>query len=558
MKPIRSGQEPCLASSLVASCLLACGQAQATTLPAANPIPATIPETSFALTLEKVIELPDSSVSINRFARIEQISPDPRGGDEIYVSDQRGKVYTFTPGDASPDLFYDFGANHPDFRDGNQSGLRGFAFHPNAYGSSSAPGYLKIYTAQDITFGGNHFSSVSEWSLSSRGAVIPNSRRDILFQSQPRGDHNIGKVKFNPHAVPGDDDYGLLYISFGDGGNYRSSDAGGSDTTLNPNGQNRNNFLGSILRINPVEDGDDPYTIPDTNPFPDTVGVRPEIWAYGLRNPHHFSWDRGGDHKMLIADIGQSNIEEINLGAIGRNYGWSIREGTFDMTDKAPDNPIAADTLPANHTTDPYTYPVAQYDHNFDNTGQVGAAIAGGYVYRGDRVPLLRGKYVFGNFGFTSDYQEIYVVDVDELEQRDDFTDLTSLNDGFIGPIQQLRLIDSNEQAVKLLDLVRDESGSGGQSRTDMRFGIDNHGEVYVSSKKSGTIWRFAATPKITITPNGDGQSTISWEPETPGWVLEESTSLEEDDWEDTPGGSSSPVVVPSNQSRKFYRMHQP
>jgi hypothetical protein len=307
-----------------------------------------------------------------------------------------------------------------------------------------------------------------------------------------------------------------MYISFGDGGNYRSP----SDTTLSPNGQDTTNFLGSMLRIDPLQSETDPYTVPADNPFVGQAGILDEIWAYGLRNPHQFSWDRGGNGDMLIADIGQSNIEEVNLGVEGANYGWSLREGTFDMTGKAPDNPIAADVLPANHPSDPYTYPVAQYDHDADNTGQNNAAIAGGFVYRGTQVAELRGKYIFGNFGTfgnfgkPDDFQDIYVVDVDQLQLRDDFTDLASLSDGFLAPVQKLSLVDDSGDPIQLLDLVRQKSGNNGQNRTDMRFGIDAEGEIYVTSKKDGTIRRFVGTPLPDYDFDGDidGADFLDWQ----------------------------------------------
>lgn len=499
----RTIQTAIFSVAVMLACVLHGAIVAGQTLPPANPISATIPPTTFTLQLEEVIQLPNSAGGSNRFARIEQTSPLEDGSGRMITADQRGRVYTFTPGDSSPSLFFDFGANIPNFANGNQqSGLRGFAFHPNAFGSPSDPGYRRMYTAHEITATNsseNHRSVVSEWTLNPNGtSVIAGSKRDLLTQSQPRGDHNIGKLGFNPNLTPADDDYGNLYISFGDGGNYVT---GRGDSTLNPNGQDTTNFLGSILRINPLPSRAGAYSVPADNPFVGQAGINPEIWAYGLRNPHQFSWDTGGNGDMLIADIGQSNIEEVNLGVAGANYGWSIREGTFDMTGKLPDNPIAADVLPANHAADAFTYPVLQYDHDFDNKGQNNAAIAGGFVYRGTQVSELRGKYIFGNFGSFGnfgenvDFQDIYVVEVAQLQLRDDFSDLTSLSDGFLAPIQRLQLVDANGQPIQMLDLVRKKSENNGQNRVDLRFGIDANGEIYVSSKKDGTIRRFVGTP---------------------------------------------------------------
>jgi glucose/arabinose dehydrogenase len=475
-------------------------------LPAANPISAVMPTTTFTVQLEEVVRLPNSGSGSNRYARIEQIAAAPNGSDTLYVADQRGRFYEYTPGGSALALF-DFRSNIPDFKNGDgQSGLRGFAFHPDSL-NPGADGFRKFYTAHEIETNANesHLSVVSEWTLDASGIPMAGSRRDILTQSQPRGDHNIGKIGFNPNVTPLDADYGNLYISFGDGGNYRSPAIGGSDLTLNPNGQDTSNFLGSILRINPLENDGNPYTVPADNPFVSSAGFEPEIWAYGLRNPHHFGWDRGGDGAMLIADIGQSNIEEVNLGIAGSNYGWSFREGTFDVTGKLPDNPISAAELPADHVNDPYTYPVAQYDHDFANTGQISAAIAGGYVYRGSQASELSGKYIFGNFGSDGEGQ-VYVVDVDQLQTRDDFTDWESMNDGFLAPVQQLQFVDANGQPTTLLELIQDASGNSTQSRTDMRFGIDNNGEVYISSKKDGWIRRFVGTPIAGCDFDRDGE----------------------------------------------------
>ncbi|MEM7315427.1 MAG: PQQ-dependent sugar dehydrogenase, partial [Planctomycetota bacterium] len=385
IKKKKSITESSVCKSILFFLLFHCYSVVLGQLPAANPIQAIMPLAPFTLQLEEVVLIPNSSSGTNRFARIEQISPAIDGSDTMYIADQRGRLYRYNQTSDQLSGLFDFSSNIPDFKgNNNQSGLRGFAFHPDAF-TEGSPGFGKFYTAHEIdTSNSNesHRSVVSEWTLTDTGSIMSGSRRDILTQSQPRGDHNIGKIGFDPNLSPGDDDYGNLYISFGDGGNYRSPAIGGSDSTLNPNGQITTNFLGSMLRINPLQNGNDAYTVPDDNPFVGQAGFSPEIWAYGLRNPHHFAWDRGGDGNMFIADIGQSNIEEVNRGIAGANYGWSVREGTFDMTGKAPDNPISAAELPADHATDPYTYPVAQYDHDFDNTGQISAAIAGGYVYR--------------------------------------------------------------------------------------------------------------------------------------------------------------------------------
>ena len=333
---------------------------------------------------------------------------------------------------------------------------------------------------------------VAEWSINPDGTANPASYRELMRISQSFYDHQIGQIGFNPNAGIGDADYGNLYIALGDGGNNFPPNP------IDPynNGQNLDNVQGSILRINPLASGGNPYTIPADNPFrvdgtPSTA--RNTIWAYGFRNPHHFTFDRGGDHKMLIVDIGQSNIEEVNLGQAGGNYGWDLREGTFQTTASFSGSNNLVDTLPANHATDGFTYPVAQYDHDSDNNNNIEGlwSIAGGSVYRGTAVPELTGLYFFGEFAQNSG--AIYAVDVNDLIQRDDFSNLGSLYNGQLAPFVQLRLM-HNGQEKSLLQIIRDASGNQSLSRTDLRFGLGPDGEIYVLNKHDGRVRRIAST----------------------------------------------------------------
>ncbi len=494
----------------------------AETLPPANPINAAVPLSAFSLKVENVIRIPDSSSGDDRFARLEQLSysGEPTSS-RLFVIDQRGKMYYFTLGDTEPTLYFNFATNAPNFRTQklSQSGLRSFAFHPNAF-TPGALGSRKLYIAYEIDNPDpeSHTSVLAEWTLDNNGAVIPESRRELLTQPQPRSDHNIGKVGFNPNASPGDADHGKLYVAFGDGGEFN---AAYGDTALNPNGQDRSNFLGSILRIDPLQDGNNAYTIPIDNPF---VGkgssVKEEIWAYGLRNPHQFCWDTGPDGKMFIVDLGQDNIEEVNLGAAGANYGWPLREGTFNVEEKIPERPMAVDTLPTDHATDPYTYPVAQYDHDPNNDGILDiAAIAGGFVYRGSAAPELIGKYLFANFG-SDRHGPIYFVDESQLVQRENFSNLAPLNEGFLAPVQELRLIDAAGQSVTMFDLVKTARAAQGVNnnnnrRTDIRFGNGPDGEIYILTKRDGWVRRLVSTQapalvaNLTIALVGDGSVQI-------------------------------------------------
>ena len=182
--------------------------------------------------------------------------------------------------------------------------------------------------------------------------------REILRFDQPYANHNGGNVIFGPD--------GMLYIGNGDGG------SGGDPHN---NGQQLNTWLGKILRID--VDSKQPYAIPADNPFVKTVGAKPEIWAFGLRNPWRFSFDRQ-TRQLYCGDVGQNKWEEINIIEKGKNYGWSAREGAHDFLPER-----AAGQL---------TEPIKDYGRD------LGVSVTGGYVYRGRDIPSLQGVYVYADY----------------------------------------------------------------------------------------------------------------------------------------------------------------
>ncbi len=482
-------------------------------LPAGNPINATIPMTSWSLELEDVLTIPNSS---GQAPRLEQLVSGGAPG-LAYVLDQRGKIYSFDPAASNPSstLFLDLSAVVPDFNVDFQTGLRGMAFHPD-FNNSGTDGFRKFYTShsRDAFVGGigspkffnsppglDHDSVVGEWTVNANGTVDTSSYRELMRIGQPEFDHNIGAIGFNPLATSGDAEYGKLYIALGDGGGAGNPNNTAQNISTTASGSGGKGFPhGSILRIDPIASGSDPYSIPNDNPFAGVANTIEEVWAYGLRNPHKFSWDTVSG-KMLIADIGQLNIEEINLGQAGANYGWSEREGTFDLV-----STNVVDTLPGNHATDNFTYPVAQYDHDFDNNNSVDSlfAVTGGFVYRGDAVPALRGKYFFGDFSEIDD--PIFVADIDELVQREDFSNLSNLNDGLLAPIEAVQLTD-NGSPISFLQLVRNASGNQGLGRHDLRYGLGPDNEIYVLNKRDGRVRRFASVSGLLEGDfNGDGE----------------------------------------------------
>jgi len=485
--------------------------------PARNPLDADISKTSWSMELADVVTIPNFG---SNPPRLEFLTG---GGlpDTAYVIDQYGKIYSFDASAGSPtaSTFLDLTTSVPGFRQGFQQGIRGLAFHPD-FNNSGTDGYRKFYTSHSRTaFSGSpsgnpiffgapvppgvdHDSIVGEWMINPNGTVNTSSYRELLYIGQTEADHNIGQIGFNPNASSGEADFGKLYIALGDGG--------GVQDPYNL-GQDLSEPLGSFLRINPIASGGDPYSIPADNPFKvnDSVSTAENlIWAHGLRNPHRFSFDTAGEGKMLISDIGQGSIEEINLGTAGANYGWDLREGTFQTTG----DPNVVNDLPAGHPSDAYTYPVAQYDHT-NNLFNGSVATVGGSVYRGSDVPQLTGLYLFGDFATHTG--PIFAVDVDELVQRDDFTNLTDLNEGHLAPFAEVQLTRSGVDKT-LLQIIADETGQS-ENRTDLRFGVGPDNEIYVLNKHDGVVRKIVSVSGILdgdADRNSlvDGKDFLTWQ----------------------------------------------
>ena len=188
---------------------------------------------------------------------------------------------------------------------------------------------------------------------------------------------------------------GFLYIGVGDGGN-------GNDDGKRPeigNGQNLDTLLGKILRIDiNTPEG---HRIPQDNPFADGKKARPEIWAYGIRNPWGLSFDRGGDHSLYSADVGQTLWEEVNVIQKGGNHGWRLREGFIGFNPKAADKPLPEVPQTGLHG-ESFVQPVAVYKNRngFKKDPEAyGISVTGGFIYRGKALPELTGDYVFGDWG---------------------------------------------------------------------------------------------------------------------------------------------------------------
>ena len=273
------------------------------------------------------------------------------GSGRLFVVEKRGRVVALRAGDPAPAIFLDIIDRVGS--DGSEQGLLSVAFHPQF----AQNGRLFVdYTDR------NGDTIISRFQASGDRAD-PNSETVLLKIDQPYPNHNGGLVLFGPD--------GYLYIGMGDGG------SGGDPQG---NGQNRAVLLGKLLRLD--VDGGDPYAIPPDNPWPDGGNGRPEVWAYGLRNPWRFSFDRA-TRDLYIADVGQGEYEEIDVQPAGSrggaNYGWNITEGQHCFRGNSCDR-------------SGLVAPIAEYDHS------QGCSITGGYVYRGAAFPSLQGLYFYGDY----------------------------------------------------------------------------------------------------------------------------------------------------------------
>ncbi len=274
----------------------------------------------------------------------------------------------------------------------DERGLLGLAFHPD----DAEHGTFYVYYSAPLRSGApqqwDHTSHLSAFSVSEANPdrAAPDSERVLLEIDQPQSNHNGGKIAFGP------DEH--LYVALGDGGGANDVGRGHLEDwygrNAGGNGQNvSDTLLGSILRID-VGMGES-YTIPDDNPFVGRNGLD-EIWAYGFRNPYRFSFDAGGERALFVADVGQNLWEEVNLVTAAGNYGWNVREGTHCFSAETPDRPPedCPDTDPDGRAL---VDPIIEYS-NGNTPGGLGLAVIGGYVYRGDSLPGLRGRYVFGDW----------------------------------------------------------------------------------------------------------------------------------------------------------------
>jgi glucose/arabinose dehydrogenase len=414
---------------------------QAAAQPLDDPIPGAIRQGGIRIRLEPVatgLTAPNWGISA------------PGDDDRLFVVDQPGIVWAVDLASGAKSAFLDvsgrlvpLGAFGPGTFD--ERGLLGLAFDPD-YADN---GLLYTYTSEPVSepadfstmppgTTADHQSVIAEWRVpnptSTASVVDPSSRRELLRIDEPQFNHNAGALNFGPD--------GFLYISLGDGGNEDDQGVGHSPQG---NAQDPSNVLGKILRIDPAgsDSANGSYGIPADNPFVDDEGFVPEIWAYGFRNPFRFSFD-AATGSLLVGDVGQNHIEEIDVVTKGGNFGWRVKEGSF-LFDPNGDQP---GFVTARSPGEPVGLidPLAEYDHD------EGIAVVGGFVYRGDAIPQLEGRYVFGDFA----------------RSFEEFGRLFFL--GRSGRIREFRFVGQDSLGLKLDGI-----------------GQDANGELYVLGNTTGT-----------------------------------------------------------------------
>lgn len=381
------------------------------------------------------IQLNETAIGFN--APLKAVAA-PGINGSMFVVEQTGKIFRVDLATGTKDLFVDVSNDLVSINQGyDERGLLGLTFHPDFasnglfYTFQSEPvrtSQSNLVDYSTVAPGNpNHRSMITEYQASDPSCNSSITKtKNLLIIDQPQGNHNGGDLAF--------DSDGYLYISIGDGGG--AHDEGGGHG-FRGNGRDNTNPLGSILRID--VDGNNSangnYAIPNDNPFVSNgdLGVD-EIFAYGFRNPFRFSFDSTSG-ELYTGDVGQNDIEEINIVTKGDNYGWNWKEGSFFFYRSASTGNYVSNTAPPGIPSD-LVDPIAEYDHDD------GISVTGGYVYRGSQVPVLAGRYVFADWN------------------------------------KRLFYLDANNNVLEFNDPVLTENITG--------FGEDANNELYVVTNNTG------------------------------------------------------------------------
>jgi len=423
----------------------------------AGRLVAPIQKSDITLTLDEVIQLPQIGSSTD--LGVVTLRPHPAGDGTLYASDQNGVIYRIKEGKAATFLnIRDYVRNFQS-GPGIATGIGSFDFHPDYLNN----GLIYISHAEtdkgtpaDYTISDSIKAEVQwiigEWKMEDVNSnVFKGTYRELLRLHAPTFGHGCQDVSFIPGLKKGDPEYGLLYFGFGDGG---------SNNIKHPEmGHHLKSFLGSIMRIDPAGNNsrNGKYSIPLSNPFAnesDPLTVK-EIYAYGFRNPHRMAWDRANGNRMIATDIGESNIEELNIIESGGDYGWPVREGNFGIA-TVKDLKTVFKISESDRAL--YKQPFAQYDH------EEGNAISGGFIYEGD-LAVLKNKYVFGDIVNG----RLFYVNMDPLLSDSTIYELAIVKDG-------------KETTLKEMSQAR---------RLHLRIAYDRYKkDLYIITKVDGKIRR--------------------------------------------------------------------
>ena len=415
------------------------------------------------------------------------------GSGRIFVSTNQGRIHAFSSSGTDLGTFLDSNtAGVPDFDNSlgfTTNGLSYIAFHPD-YGTAGAPGQGKLYTfyksllpgSRDPDYTGAHLPTrpgdvisqyaLVEWTVDADhpNRIDTTSRREVIrfeFSGPSEIVHSVGEISFNPFSRPGQADYGNLYIALGDA-------FSGGEIKNWQFVQDSDNPFGKLLRINPLENGNEPYSVPADNPFHDGGSLLDqdnnveEIFAWGLRYPQNFSFarDADGNHRLVVFDIGADYFEEVNIVDLGDNHGWTRLDGP------AEGNPNTTLNLPPGSTLE---MPATVYDHNIpilpDTKPTTGpAAITGGFVVSDPADPDFQRQLIFGDLArgafFHAGFDHLVAADAGDTQ--------TSMRVMAVS-------LDGGPPGL-FADLI-------GKDRGDARFGVDERGRLFVISIQSNGIY---------------------------------------------------------------------
>jgi hypothetical protein len=488
-----------------------------------------------------------SSQNFSAYSRANMLREEP-GADRgrLFISDLDGPLYILDKKTKKLTTYLDFNGkgDHKGifhrlvFETGWASGLFGFQFDPDyrrngrfytvhiedpAVAASASPDNSSVpglktagyqVTAPIATPGKTVREAVLiEWTdTNTANTTFEGTAREILRVQYNGTVHPMGDLIFNPTAKRGDADWRALYVASGDGQSGESR-----DLTIRNNPQRLDTLVGKVLRIVPdINEHKDSstlsengrYRIPKDNPFVAMAGVRPEIWAYGLRNPHRLSWDVDpADPKknyLLANVIGLTTWETVAIIHRGANYGYSEREGNQQIVVSSGFNVNRIEPLPADDRisvrvgdkpTGDFvkpTYPVIIYPHQEGG----GDAISSGFVYRG-KIAALYGKFIFGDITTG----RVWWADLKEMVTADDGDSATMAS---IHPVQFQWASPIGKEGIyqTLAPIVSDTyharggqaeflpgySARVGKGRADIRLAFDGKGEIFIISKSDGMI----------------------------------------------------------------------